>query len=190
MAFVKKLFLLGPALLALLAVLSWTVTTDHATCAGCLAQAHGRDVSMLGFTVSKSLSIKHDYDYPDIPEDAPEIFKEIRGFECPHCFKRGGMGKSTWGMVSCGHFAEEIAFTPRIRALSSLFRTHKRLSDVKLTEAGLDLIDQELPANASVPEALAYRSLTEGPTFLEMTSKALEKAKTKEEWAKAMQKEP
>ena len=186
----KKLLLLGLAAMALLSALSWTVTTYHATCAGCLAQAHGREVSMLGFTVTKSLSIKHDYDYPDIPEDAPEIFKEVRGFECPHCFKRGGMGKSTWGMVSFGHFAEEIAFTPRILALSSLFRTHKRLSDVKLIGAGLDIIEQELPANATVREALAYRSLSEGPTFLEKFSKALEKAKTKEEWAKAMQMEP
>lgn len=145
---------------------------------------------MLGITVSKSLSIKHDSDYPNIPEDGPKIFNEVMGFECQHCFKRGGMGRSTWGMISCGHFAEEIAFAPRIAALKSLFQIHKRLSDAKLTHACLEIINKELPASASIRDALAYRQLNEGPTFLEMLSEGLEKASTKEAWVEAMRRKP
>lgn len=182
MAFVKKLFLLGLALLALLAVLSWTVTTYHATCAGCLAQAHGREVSMLGFTVSKSLSIKHDYDYPNIPEDGPEIFNKITGHDCPHQFKKGGMGKSSGGMIACGTFADEIAFTPRSVAVASLFRLFKRLPVQSLARENYEWIDGELPSGIDVRSALAYRRDGLETTPLGELAQMLDLVSTEDEW--------
>lgn len=179
---VKKLFLLGLAALALLSALSWTVTTYHATCAGCLAQARGREVAILGITVSKSLSIKYNPDYPDLPEDGSETFKKIFGQDCQHHFKKGGMGRSTGGMIACGTFADEIAFAPRSEAVTSLFQLFHRLPDQRLAQESYEWIDGQLPAGAAVQHALGHRRDGVEASPLSRLAQMLDLVSTEDEW--------
>ncbi len=178
----KKLVFWCLALVALMAWLSATSVTYHATCANCLAQAHGSELSTLGLVIRKRLDVKPDSDYPAIPSDGPKTFHTIFGRGCTHQFKRGGMSRQTIGMIGCGSFADERAFAPRIKVVTALFALYQRIPDREQAMATYACIDSELKVDATLREALNYRAEESGETRLDELTYLLDLISTKDEW--------
>lgn len=169
-------------LLVVIAWLSQSTLTYHATCANCLAQAHGREKSVLGVRVRRSLDIRTSPDYPELPPDGSATYQRIMGQACTHQFKRGGMGRSSLGMISCGQFPEELAFSPRIQAIREVFRAFQRIGQPELARNSYRWIDAELEGDDSLREALNYSREGRGPTYLNEFARLMKTVKTEAEW--------
>ncbi|MEZ5383969.1 MAG: hypothetical protein R3F13_00495 [Prosthecobacter sp.] len=182
----KSLVLWSLALLVVIAWLSQSTLTYHATCANCLAQAHGREISVLGVRVNRSLDIRTNPDYPELPPDGSATYQRIMGQACTHQFKRGGMGRSSLGMISCGHFPEEHAFSPRIQAIREMFLAFQRIGKLELARDSFRWIDTELKGDDSLRDALNYSRRDLGPTYLNEFARVMKSVKTEAEWRRIL----
>lgn len=170
-------------LLAVVAALSTSTLTYHATCANCLAQARGREISVLGLCVHQVLDIGPNPDYPDLPSDGSSTYHEIMEQTCPHQFKRGGMGRSSLGMIACGRFPDEGAFGSRIQAIQALFRVFQHIDDLGLARRSLHWIDSQLKSDAELRKALNYAGGELGPNHLAEFARLMNSVNTKAEWS-------
>lgn len=169
-------------LLVVVAGLSTSTLTYHATCANCLAQGRGREISVLGVTVHRVLNIGPNSDYPDLPSDGSAAYQRIMEQACPHQFKRGGMGCSSFGMIACGKYPDERAFGSRIQAIQALFRVFKRIDDLDLARKSLHWIDSQLKSDADLRKALNYVGGELGPNHLAEFARLMKSVNSEAEW--------
>lgn len=179
----KWLIIWSLVLLATVGGLTTSRLSYHATCADCLAQARGRETSVFGVGIHRVLDLGPNPDYPDLPLDGSATYRKIMGQACPHQFKRGGMGRSSLGMIACGTFPDERAFGPRIQAIQELFRVFQRIEKSELARRSLRWIDSQLQGNADLRTALNYADGELGPNHLAEFARLMKSVKTEAEWS-------
>ncbi len=167
---------------------AYTVTYYSAICPKCLQHAYLTVKEYLGFTIYKKTELSQSHGglmspaafSPQIPSPDPRTYDEIHGKKCDHVFKKGGFGRSEYGILLVINHADGICmewtiFSSRIAAVEILYLLYNTYQDKSLALKTYNLIDRACPIDS--------KTLKKIDIIHDFTS-ALNKVQTKEEWEK------
>jgi hypothetical protein len=104
---------------------------------------------------------------PAIPPVSPAVYAEIHGAKCRHCFKYGGLGRTSGlfggGVHRDGSSMQWTAFLPRIQATQALYGAYVRTGDGEVARSTYVLIDEAYPVSGlDLGDAVSAGRLLEG----------------------------